>query len=113
MGSGGNVRKTCEHFNISPSTFTRWALRFDPADPTSLEERSRRPRRTRTSTVAPEIIEHIRVLRTEDPHMSRECIRERLIAEKSVTLSAACIGRVIRRHKFFFAETPAHWLKRK
>jgi len=112
MGSGGNVRKTCEHFNISPSTFTRWALRFDPADPTSLEERSRRPRRTRTSTVAPEIIEHIRVLRTEDPHMSRECIRERLIAEKSVTLSAACIGRVIRRHKFFFAETPAHWLKR-
>ncbi len=112
MRNGGNVRKTCEHFSIAPSTFNRWAIRFDPADPMSLEERSKRPIRMRKSTVPPAIIEQIRKYRLDDPHISRDAIRAKLIAEHSITLSASSIGRVIRRHNFFFAQTSAHWLKR-
>lgn len=112
IANGGNVRKTCEHFGIAPSTFARWARRFDPADPASLEERSKRPQRMRKTSVPPEIVERIRQYRTEDPRMSRDRIREKLIAEHGVTLSSSSIGRVIRNHGFFFAQTPAHWLKR-
>src|SRR5690348_8712873 len=34
-------------FHVPASTIYRWLQRYDPADPTTLEPRSRRPKRTR------------------------------------------------------------------
>ena len=44
---GGNARPTCRHFDISAQTFYRWLRRYRPGDLTTLESRSRRPRRLR------------------------------------------------------------------
>jgi len=108
----GNISLTCRHFGIACSTFVRWAKRFDPDDPTTLENRSKRPKRMRKSDVPPEVVEYIRQERLADPRISRERIRQKLAEEHSITLSAYSIGHVIRRHGFFFADTPSHWIKR-
>jgi transposase len=42
-----NVSQTCRHFGISRKTFHHWKKRYDPHRLESLEEQSRRPRRTR------------------------------------------------------------------
>jgi transposase-like protein len=48
---GGNARLVCRHFDISPQTFYRWLRRYSSRDPSTLEERSRRPRHLRASRV--------------------------------------------------------------
>jgi transposase-like protein len=41
------ARLTCRHFDISAQTIYRWLQRYRPGDLTTLESRSRRPRRLR------------------------------------------------------------------
>lgn len=110
---GRNVSLTCRYFGIARSTFLRWAERFDPKDPSSLEEHSRRPHRVRRPQTEKREVELIRAYRTNSPQMSKEQIQEALKEEHGIELSASTIGRVISRHGFFFAETPAHKRKRK
>src|SRR3989344_7538245 len=43
----GNVSLTCRHFGIARKTFYHWQKRYQPTNLTSLEERTRRPRRVR------------------------------------------------------------------
>src|SRR3989344_1555533 len=44
---GHTVAQPCRYFGIAPKTFHKWRKRYNPHDLTSLEEKSRRPKRTR------------------------------------------------------------------
>lgn len=99
-------------FAISASTFRRWLKRFDPENPRSLEEKSRRPHALREPDTLPEIVELIRAYRLREPTMGKERIAEALIKEHGVALSPSTIGRVIARERFFFANTLSHLHKR-
>jgi putative transposase len=80
-----NVRLTCRHFAISPTTFYKWFERFDPYDLTTLEDGSRRPRHVRQPEFPREVIERVLALRDRYPRWSRDKLaillqRERLRA---------------------------------
>ncbi len=112
LAHGGNVSLTCRHFGISRSTFFRWADRFDPKRPETLEEYSRRPHTVRKPESDERIVTLIRGYREVQQPCSKERIAELLAAEHGLTVSASTVGRIIRRHGFFFSATPSHAEKR-
>src|SRR3989344_4188287 len=67
-----NVSLTCRYFGIARSTFVRWAKRFDPLDPETLEEYSRRPKHFREPETPEATVALIKSLRECNPHMSRQ-----------------------------------------
>jgi putative transposase len=87
-----------EVFGLSPATLYRWRDRFDPTDLTSLEARSRRPRRVRQPTTPGRVVERIKTLREQYPRWGREKLRV-LLAREAITVSAKTIDRVLRRLK--------------
>ncbi len=107
-----NVSLTCRHFGIARSTFLRWARRFDPRDLSTLEERSRSPHAVRMPETKPEAIERVRLLRIDYPTTGKEGIQKLLQERFGIVLSVSTVGRIIARHKFFFAQKPSHQLKR-
>lgn len=109
---GNNASLACRHFGIARTTYVRWAERFDPRDPSSLEEVSRRPRTVRAPETAPHVVALIRDLRVKHPLIGKEEISEILSREYGVRLSASTVGRTIARNGFFFADTKAHERKR-
>jgi transposase-like protein len=46
-GKCNNVSKTCRYFGIAPKTLYKWGKLYNPHDLTSLEDKSKRPKRTR------------------------------------------------------------------
>lgn len=108
----GNISLTCRHFGIARSTFMRWAERFDPRDPLSLEEHSRRPHSMRTSEVDSSIVEMIRALRMKHHQMGKEEVQRILKEKHGITLSASTVGRIIARHQMFYGDFPSHARKR-
>lgn len=112
LDHNGNISLTCKHFGISRSTYHRWAERFDPANPRTLEERSKRPKKVRNEETPTFVIELIRLYRSERPTVSKGAISERLQLEHGLTISASTVGRVIARHGFFFGNSVSHRLKR-
>jgi len=97
-----------KHFNISPSTFRRWEKRFDPRDLSTLEEQSRRPHIVRESDIEPQVIELIRQYRKKHTTMGKEHVAEQLEQEHGITLSPSSVGRIIQRHRMYFANTISH-----
>ncbi len=112
LSHDGNISLTCRYFGISRSTFLRWARRFDPRRPETLEEHSRRPHRMRAPETSQEIVALIRGYRTAFPTMGKNAIVQKLLTEHSLTVSASTVGRVIERHGFFFGDRPSHQHKR-
>jgi transposase len=109
---GGNASLACRYFGIARTTYMRWAGRFDPRDPLSLEEESRRPLRMREPETPPHVVALIRDIRTKQPLLGKEKIAETLRREYGVDVSASTVGRTIARYGFFFAGTPSHERKR-
>ena len=103
-----NVSLTCRHFGISRTTFLRWKGRFDPNDPRSLVEQSRRPHTLRAAETDVRTIALIGALRREQPLISKQDIQKILHLREGIDLSPSTVGRVITRLGFFFADTPAH-----
>src|SRR3989344_9399179 len=108
----GNISLTCTHFGISRSTYHRWSERFDPTDPGTLEDRSKRPKRVRREETAPEVIELIRGYRQIKPTAEKNAISQALLREHGLSVSPSTVGRVIARHGFFFGDSDSHRLKR-
>lgn len=109
---GQNVSVTARRFGIARSTMYKWLERADLSDSSSFEEQSRAPRRVPQPETDEATIALICGYRTREPLLSKETISERLKNEHGITLSASTVGRVIRRHGFYFADTPAHRAKR-
>jgi len=108
-----NVSLTCRHFGIARSTFVRWKRRFDPNNPESLEEHSRRPNSVRECREDPVVVAFIQQCRISDPHAGKQDIADRLQSVCNLRVSPATVGRIIQRHGFFFGDTPSHRMKRK
>jgi len=87
-----------EVFGLSPATLYRWRNRLDPTDLTSLEARSRRPRRVRQPTTPGHVAERIHAFREQYPRWGREKLRVLLVRE-GLTVSAKTIDRVLHRLK--------------
>lgn len=94
----GNARLTCRYFGISPQTFYRWKSRYDPYDLTTLEERSRKPRRVRQPETTGDIQERIRELRERYPRWGRDKLAV-LLRREGIEISPTTVGRIINRLK--------------
>lgn len=94
-------------FGLSRATLFRWRRRYQSQDLTSLESRSRRPRRLRPPQTPPVVVERVRQLRQQYPRWGREKLRVLLGAE-GVWLSAKTIDRVMARlrHQGHLIEPP-------
>jgi transposase len=101
-----NAALTCRHFLVSSSFLYKWLGRFNPRDLSSLESRSRKPHHTRSVCYTPELVSQIRKLRQEHPTYSAKKIKH--ILDRDFThilrVSAATIGRIIKRFALFFAK---------
>lgn len=113
MKHEGDIGLTCRHFGIARSTFVRWAKRFDPQDPSSLEDGSRSPHHVRQPETDAAIIERIRDIRMNYPRLGKEPIRVMLKEQFGIDASASSIGRVIARHRLFFGASDSHRSKRR
>ena len=89
-----SVAEASRVFAVPVSTIYRWRKRFRPDDLSSLEPRSRRPRRTRraTSTAAQE--RAVQALRGQHPRMGKLPLQV-LLRRQGVVLSASMIGRML------------------
>jgi len=95
---GRNARLTCRHFDISPQTFYRWLRRYHPNRLQSLENRSRRPRRTRQPTWSPGLVQAVLALREQYPRWGKDKLAP-LLREVGWTVSTSMVGRILRHLK--------------
>lgn len=108
----GNARKTCRHFDISPTTFYKWLARYRERGPAGLEDRSRAPRRKRASTIPWQTVEEVVGLRRRYPAWSRHKLAVVLARDHGISLSASSIGRILAR-KGLYDQVPARRRRRR
>src|SRR5579859_388439 len=95
---GGNARLTCRHFDISPQTFYRWRGRYSLKDLTTLEGRSRRPRRLRRPSWSAALERAVLELRREYPRWGKDKLQV-LLARQGHQVSVSMVGRILTRIK--------------
>lgn len=97
-----NVAKTCRHFGIARETFYEWKRRYDPFRLESLEEKSRRPSRTRRWEVSR--IEEFHILRLRRAHIRYGKMKLQKLYEDEyrTPVSSWKIQRVIEKHRLYF-----------
>lgn len=91
---GQNASLTCRYFGISRQTFYRWRRRYDPYDLTTLEDRSRRPRRVRRPTWSPQLVEAVRELRERYPRWGKDKLVV-LLRNQGWEVSTSMVGRIL------------------
>ena len=98
----GNAAKTARYFGISRKTFYEWKRRYNPYRLESLEEKSRRPKRTRLWEVSR--IEEFRVLSLRRAHIRYGKMKLRILYEREYgePISSWRIQRVIEKHRLYY-----------
>ena len=107
-----NARLTCRHFAISSRTFYKWKNRFNPRDLSSLDDRSRRPRRVRSSLLPQATVDQLIALRKKFPAWSKDKLAVLLQRQHGISLSPSTIGRLIKRYNLFLPKTRKKYLRR-
>lgn len=97
-----NVSLTCRHYAISRSYFYKWLKRYNPKNLASLENQSRRPRHVRAPCYTTDQVNLIRRLRKQRPTYSAKKLHHVLKRDEGLAISAATIGRIIKRFKLYF-----------
>lgn len=94
-----NARLTCRHFAISPSVFYRWLNRFEKGNKqfTTLENKSTRPKNTRSPTTKKETINLIVKIRKTNPAWSKYKIAKILKRDHNINISPSTVGRTLKR----------------
>lgn len=95
---GNNARLTCRHFNISPDTFYRWLRRYQPEDLSTLEDKSRKPRRLRQPTWTAELEHEVLKLREQYPRWGKDKLSV-LLRRQGLEVSTSMVGRILTRLK--------------
>jgi transposase InsO family protein len=90
----GNKSLTCRYFGISRPTLDRALKRYDARRLASLEDRSSRPRRRRTPTWTPELVEAVRAERERYPRWGKEKIAV-LLRAQGWQVSTSMVGRIL------------------
>jgi putative transposase len=91
----GDPRLVGRTFQVSRATLYRWRRAFNPADPRSLGEQSRRPRRVRAPQWSASLVAAVRRLREQYPRWGRAKLTVLLHREGFAT-SASTVGRILR-----------------
>jgi putative transposase len=91
---GRNASLTCRYFGISRKTFHKWRARYDPTRLTSLESRSRRPRRVRRPTGSAAQVAAVQALREQSPRWGKDKLVIKL-REQGWPLSTSMVGRIL------------------
>ncbi len=91
-------RLVCRHFDLSPQTFYRWRRRYRPGDLSTLESRSRRPRRLRQPSWSAELEQAVLKLRREYPRWGKDKLAV-LLRGAGHAVSVSMVGRILRRLK--------------
>lgn len=91
---GQNAALTCRYFGISRQSFYRWRGRYDRWDLSSLEGRSRRPRRRRKPTWSTELSKRVLELREQYPRWGKDKLVV-LLRREGVEVSTSMVGRIL------------------
>ena len=110
---GENASVTSRRFGISRTTFYNWLKKVNLDDPSSIENKSKAPKRVPQPETDESTIALVCAYRTKEALLSKEKISERLQTEHGITISASTVGRIISRHGFYFADSPSHKEKRR
>lgn len=94
----GNVSYTARHFGIRRSTLYRVSRRFDPFDLTTLEDRSKRPRRVRVPQWSKKLEQAVLRLRRQYPRWGKEKIVV-LLEREGIQASPSTVGRIVKKLK--------------
>ncbi len=89
-----SVREASLVFGVPVATIYRWRTRYNPKDLTSLECRSRRPKRTCQATWTATQEQAVRDLRQQYPRMGKDKLHH-LLKAAEMRLSASMIGRIL------------------
>ena len=103
-----NISLAARHFGCNRSYIYKWLKRFSNATGTgkfsALESRSTRPKHTRSVQYTEEVVTIIRKIRREYPSFSAMKISILLLRDYDITLSAATVGRIIKKYNMFFSK---------
>lgn len=108
-----NISQTCRYFGVSRKTFHLWKKRYDPQRLESLEDESRRPKRTRNWDVSR--IQEFRVLslRRQYIRYGKEKLKILYQRQFQEPISSWKIQRVIEKHGLYYHPTINEKLRRK
>lgn len=95
---GRNAALTCRYFGISRETFYRWKRRFSERDPSHLEARSHRPRRTRRPTWSLALATATCALRRQYPRWGKDKLVI-LLRRQGWAVSTSMVGRILSQAK--------------
>lgn len=90
----GSWRLVRETFGISRATIFRWRKRFTAKDWTTLEERSRRPRRVRQPRWSAALATRVQQLREQYPSWGKNKLVV-LLRREGIYTSASTVGRIL------------------
>lgn len=96
-----NAIYTASYFGINPKTLHKWLGRFNEKNLTSLEEKSRRPVKTRGWTISKEEESNIIVLRKENMEYGKLKLKKLYKDEYHRNISTWRIERVIRKYNLY------------
>lgn len=102
--SGRNVALTARHFGVSRTYVHKWLKRFKNNDLATLETRSRRPKHFRDVQYDIKVVNIVRKIRKDYPSFSAVKISVILLRDYAIKLSAATIGRIIKKYQLFFSK---------
>lgn len=100
---GSNARLTCRHFGIHHRTFYRYYQRFRKQGLSGLENRSHRPTHVRSPLTPTAVVDIVGSLRKTNPEFSKYKLAVILKRDYNYSLSISSVGRIISRHKLFYA----------
>lgn len=109
----GNATQVCRYFGIARQTFYQWKRRYNPHQLESLEEKSRRPKRTRQWQVSR--TEEFRILALRRQHLRYGKEKLRVLYQRAYqeSISSWKIQRVIEKHQLYYHPSKTLKLRKK
>jgi transposase InsO family protein len=108
-----NAILTAKHFGINPKTLHKWLGRFDEKNLLTLEERSRKPNRTRQWAVTLNEETNIKDLRNRNLELGKKKLQALYQKEYGEYISTWRIERVIRRYNLYPDKVKHEYMKEK
>ena len=102
--SNRNISLTARYFGTSRNYVYKWVKRCRKWDLSGLEDKSRKPKHTRSTQYDIHTVEIIRKIRKEYPSFSAVKVSVLLLRDYAIRLSAATVGRIIKKFNLFFSK---------
>jgi len=100
------IEQICEIFEINRSTFYRWRKRYKNNIVQTLEDSSRRPKRTRQKVVRNYEMEHkVCEIRRQYPYFGKEKIKRILERDYKINISISSVGRILTQYRSILPNT--------